>query len=142
MRDHGCDDEAELADRRMEPIQLFVPTFRIEECLSQVRECLEKGWTGIGYKTVDLANAAVSTSGDESQHVDVDGKRYSHIVDPATGMGLTQSTAVTVIARRGIDADGLSTAVSVLGREHGEELVSSRVAELFAPATSLRAAAP
>lgn len=33
-------------------IQLFVPTFRIEECLSEIRECLEKGWTGLGFKTV------------------------------------------------------------------------------------------
>jgi dTDP-4-amino-4,6-dideoxygalactose transaminase len=35
-----------------EPIQLFVPVFRVEECLEEVRECLEKGWTGLGYKTV------------------------------------------------------------------------------------------
>ena len=35
-------------------IQLFVPTFRIDECLEEIRECLEKGWTGIGFKTIDL----------------------------------------------------------------------------------------
>lgn len=35
-------------------IQLFVPTFRVEECLEEVRECLERGWTGIGFKTVEL----------------------------------------------------------------------------------------
>jgi dTDP-4-amino-4,6-dideoxygalactose transaminase len=35
----------------MKPIQLFVPTFRVDECLAQVRECLEKGWTGLGFKT-------------------------------------------------------------------------------------------
>lgn len=40
----------------MEPIQLFVPTFRIEEVLAEVRECLEKGWTGLGYKTVEIEN--------------------------------------------------------------------------------------
>ena len=34
-------------------IQLFVPTFEIDECLSEIKECLEKGWTGIGYKTVE-----------------------------------------------------------------------------------------
>ncbi len=33
-------------------IQLFVPTFDVEECLREIRECLEKGWTGLGYKTV------------------------------------------------------------------------------------------
>lgn len=41
----------------MDPIHLFVPTFRIEECLAQVRECLEKGWTGIGFKTVTFEDA-------------------------------------------------------------------------------------
>lgn len=40
----------------MEPIQLFVPTFRVEETLSQIRECLEKGWTGLGFKTVEFEN--------------------------------------------------------------------------------------
>jgi dTDP-4-amino-4,6-dideoxygalactose transaminase len=41
----------------MEPIQLFVPTFRIEETLAEIRECLEKGWTGLGYKTVQFEEA-------------------------------------------------------------------------------------
>ena len=35
-------------------IQLFVPTFRIDECFAEIRECLEKGWSGIGYKTIEL----------------------------------------------------------------------------------------
>ena len=35
-------------------IQLFVPTFEVEECLQEIRECLEKGWTGLGYKTVEF----------------------------------------------------------------------------------------
>jgi dTDP-4-amino-4,6-dideoxygalactose transaminase len=35
-----------------DPIHLFVPTFRIDEVLAEIRECLEKGWTGLGYKTV------------------------------------------------------------------------------------------
>jgi hypothetical protein len=41
----------------MDAIQLFVPTFRIEECLAEVRECLEKGWTGIGFKTIAFETA-------------------------------------------------------------------------------------
>lgn len=41
----------------MEPIQLFVPSFRIEECLAEIRICLEKGWTGLGFKTVELEDA-------------------------------------------------------------------------------------
>ena len=41
----------------MDPIQLFVPTFRIDETLDQIRECLEKGWTGLGFKTVEFEEA-------------------------------------------------------------------------------------
>ena len=41
----------------MDPIQLFVPTFRIDETLEQIRECLEKGWTGLGFKTVEFEEA-------------------------------------------------------------------------------------
>src|SRR6185369_8318684 len=37
--------------------QLFVPSFRIDECLAQIRECLEKGWTGLGFKTVEFEKA-------------------------------------------------------------------------------------
>ena len=36
------------------PIQLFVPTFRTEECLEEIKECLDKGWTGLGFKTVQI----------------------------------------------------------------------------------------
>lgn len=38
-------------------VQLFVPSFRIDECLAEIRECLEKGWTGLGYKTVGIETA-------------------------------------------------------------------------------------
>jgi len=38
-------------------VQLFVPTFDVEACLAQVRECLEKGWTGLGFKTVEFETA-------------------------------------------------------------------------------------
>jgi thiamine biosynthesis lipoprotein len=66
---------------------------------------------------LELHNAAVSTSGDAEQGLDIDGKRYSHIIDPVTRMGLTSRITVTIVAPRGIEADGMSTAVSVLGRE-------------------------
>ena len=41
----------------IEPIQLFVPFFRVEETLSEIRECLEQGWTGLGFKTVQIEEA-------------------------------------------------------------------------------------
>ena len=38
-------------------IQLFRAEFDVEACLEQVRECLEKGWTGMGFKTVEFEEA-------------------------------------------------------------------------------------
>jgi thiamine biosynthesis lipoprotein len=63
-----------------------------------------------------LANAAVSTSGDEFQFVEIDGVKYSHIVDPRTGLPLRDSVPVSVIARTGIEADSLATAYAVQGK--------------------------
>jgi thiamine biosynthesis lipoprotein len=74
---------------------------------------------------VELANGFISTSGDTYRVVEIDGKRYSHIVDPRTGLGLTKRIGVTAIAREGITCDWLDTAVAVLGRQMGTEMVES-----------------
>ena len=74
---------------------------------------------------VSLANAAISTSGDAWQFVEIGGKRYSHIVDPATGLGLTERVSVTTIAPDGTAADALATAVCVLGPERGLKMVEN-----------------
>lgn len=66
-----------------------------------------------------LANRAVATSGDAWQHVVIDGVRYSHIVDPKTGLGLTHQGAVTVVAPTAMLADAFASAVSVLGAARG-----------------------
>lgn len=73
--------------------------------------------------TIFLKNAAVATSGDAYQHVEIDGTRYSHIIDPRTGDALTVASSVTVIAADGITADSFASAVSVLGPERGLALV-------------------
>lgn len=70
-----------------------------------------------------LVNSSISTSGDAFQFVEIDGVRYSHIVDPATGLGLTRRSSVTVVAPKGISADGLATAVSILGPDRGLALI-------------------
>ncbi len=66
-----------------------------------------------------LDHAAVSTSGDTHQFVEIDGTRYSHVVDPRTGLGLTHRLLVTIIAEDGTTADGLATTVGVLGADAG-----------------------
>jgi thiamine biosynthesis lipoprotein len=81
--------------------------------------------TGPPSRYLSLHNAAVTTSGDAFQHVVLNGKRYSHIVDPATGLGLTDQSSVTVIAGDCITADSMATAVSVMGPEKGLKLVES-----------------
>jgi FAD:protein FMN transferase len=77
-------------------------------------------------RVLRLSNAGVSTSGDAEQFLDAGGTRYSHIIDPKTGMGLTRPITVTVVARYGIESDGLATAISVLGARSGLELIESR----------------
>jgi thiamine biosynthesis lipoprotein len=73
--------------------------------------------------TLDLTNAAVSTSGSSEQYADIDGRRYSHVIDPRTGEGLTHDVTVTVIAPNGLLADGLDTAISIMGSERGFALL-------------------
>jgi thiamine biosynthesis lipoprotein len=75
--------------------------------------------------TLELTNGAVSTAGSSEQHVEVGGRRYSHIIDPGSGMGLVDDITVTVIARHGLDADGLDTAVGVLGADRRLPLIES-----------------
>jgi thiamine biosynthesis lipoprotein len=105
-----------------------------------------KGWT-IGIASFDSPNkpptiylllhdAAVSTSGDAEQHVEIQGVRYSHIVDPKSGQALTGHSSVTVVAADGTTSDSLATAVSVLGPERGLKLVDSmKAAALIIQAT-------
>ena len=84
-----------------------------------------RGWVGSVPASLLLANRALSSSGDSEQFVEIGGRRYSHIVDPRTGLGLTDRIAVTVLAPNGITSDGLSTALSVMGMERGRALARS-----------------
>jgi thiamine biosynthesis lipoprotein len=72
---------------------------------------------------VKIVRACVSSSGDTRRFVELAGKRYSHIIDPRTGLGLTRRIGATVIAPDGMTADALDTAVCVLGPEKGLELI-------------------
>ena len=65
-------------------------------------------------KKLELKNFAVSTSGDVYRYIVHNGVRYSHIIDPGTGYGVTSQRNVTVITKYGADADWLATACSIL----------------------------
>lgn len=78
--------------------------------------------TGV-VQAVEVTNAGVATSGDYRNYYEVDGKRVSHTIDPATGHPITHTLAsVTVIADTAADADALATALNVMGAEKGREL--------------------
>jgi FAD:protein FMN transferase len=72
-----------------------------------------------------LQNQAVATSGNMYQYVEIKGKRYSHIVNPHTGLGVTHQRNVTVIAPDGATADWLATACSVLSVRKAFKLIKS-----------------
>jgi len=76
-------------------------------------------------RTLLLRNAGISTSGDTEQFIVINGTRYSHIVDPATGLGLTHRIQATVIGPDATTTDCLDTAVSLLGVERGLKLIES-----------------
>lgn len=65
----------------------------------------------------ELRNTVVSTSGDTEQFLFLNGKRFSHVLDPRTGLGLSSRISVTVLSKDGAYADALSTALSVLNGE-------------------------
>jgi thiamine biosynthesis lipoprotein len=87
-----------------------------------------QGWrveiiTGLSETRVEhLANCAIATSGDLERYYEYEGIRYSHIVDPRTGMGITERRAATVIAHDAATADALASALSVLGQSGLEKL--------------------
>ncbi len=73
--------------------------------------------------TLLVKNAAVSTAGDGERFVIIDGHRYSHIINPATGLGHEDRAAVTVVAPDGGTADALETTAYLLGPDRGLKLV-------------------
>jgi thiamine biosynthesis lipoprotein len=71
--------------------------------------------------TLRLQHRGISTSGDLHQFAEIAGQRYSHIVDPATGLGLTRRIACSVLAPDATTSDALATAMCVQGVEKGME---------------------
>ncbi len=95
----------------------------------------QPGWkvgiTGIDAKdnqlarTVLLHNCGISTSGDTEQFILVNGVRYSHILDPKTGLGLTNRIQATIIAPNATSTDAVATTVCVLGVRRGLALANA-----------------
>jgi thiamine biosynthesis lipoprotein len=77
-------------------------------------------------QVIELENRAVATSGDYRNYLMVNGKRYSHIINPETGYPVEHAPAsVTVVTQQCAEADAWATALTVLGREKGLALAQS-----------------
>jgi thiamine biosynthesis lipoprotein len=72
-----------------------------------------------------LRNTAVSTSGDEHQFLELNGHRYSHVINPATGWPLEGESSTTVMAKESATADALGTTFSLMSVEHGMKVAPS-----------------
>ena len=70
-----------------------------------------------------LKDCAVASSGDTYRFVEIDGVRYSHIIDPTTGLGVPGQRVTTVIAPSAVLADALATALNVAGPDKGLEMI-------------------
>ena len=78
------------------------------------------------YKVVHLHNKAFATSGDYRNYFELEGKRFSHILDPRNGYPITNGVvSVSIVTDTCTFADGLATAVMVLGHKKGLELVNN-----------------
>jgi thiamine biosynthesis lipoprotein len=82
-------------------------------------------------RQLGLTHCAVSTSGDVYRYTLHDGIKYSHIIDPRTGYGLTSQRNVTVIAKDGATADWLATACSILSIPQAMALAKQQKAQLL-----------
>ena len=73
-------------------------------------------------KILKLKRGAVATSGSYEKYVEIDGVRYSHIIDPKTGYPATGLTSVTIYGSSAEFSNALSTSIMVLGKEKGKKL--------------------
>lgn len=72
---------------------------------------------------LQLTNMAVATSGDYERFVEIDGQRFAHIIDPRTGWPVQGVASVSVVCQSAEMADALATAVFVMGRNAGLNLI-------------------
>ncbi|GAB3733295.1 FAD:protein FMN transferase [Spirosoma lituiforme] len=81
------------------------------------------GATDADTTTILLKNAAITTSGDTYRYLEYKGRRYSHIMNPRSGLGLRHFVQATVLAPDGYRADALTKVFSVAGLRKSRRLV-------------------
>ncbi len=92
----------------------------------------EKGWkVSINNEDYYLKNCGISTSGDKYQFVEINGRKYSHILDPKTGIGTTEPKQITVITKDGTSSEWLSKGIYLMSNEKGQKLARKLKARVF-----------
>ncbi len=76
------------------------------------------------FSYIEIADGAVATSGNYEKFVIVDGKKYSHTIDPKTGLPVRGIKSVTIISPNAEICDALATPVTILGVELGIDLIN------------------
>jgi thiamine biosynthesis lipoprotein len=92
----------------------------------------EKGWKVIiNDKDYYVKNSGISTSGEKYQFAEIDGKKYSHIIDPKAGIGVTELRQVTIISKDGTSSEWLSKALYLMDKDKSKKLVKKMKAMAF-----------
>lgn len=75
------------------------------------------------FSYMEISNKAVATSGNYEKFVTINGKKYSHTIDPKTGLPITGIKSVTIIASNAEFADAMATPIAVMGIKAGLFLI-------------------
>ncbi len=76
------------------------------------------------FSYLEISDKAIATSGNYEKFITIDGKKYSHTIDPKTGLPITGIKSVTVISNNAEFADAMATPIAVMGIENGLFLVN------------------
>jgi thiamine biosynthesis lipoprotein len=76
------------------------------------------------FSTMNISNMAIATSGDYEKYIMIGGKRYSHTIDPKTGLPVSGIKSVTVMSPSAELADAMATPITVMGVKAGLHLVN------------------
>jgi FAD:protein FMN transferase len=76
------------------------------------------------FSYLNISNMAIATSGNYEKFVMIDGKKYSHTINPKTGLPVTGIKSVSIIAPNAEIADALATPVTVMGVKVGLDLIN------------------
>jgi len=80
---------------------------------------MEDEWAGV----LDLKDQALSASGTYGQYVEIQGRRYSHVIDPRSGLPCESPAMAIVVGSKATEAEALSTALLILGSDPGLRLL-------------------